>query len=65
MDFRSFELNFEVNALVYDADFSRQLREVFYNDLKDAEKIDPLAWAARPVYKQMQEKVARLLSPLL
>ncbi|HEX2847459.1 MAG TPA: cardiolipin synthase [Chitinophagaceae bacterium] len=65
MDFRSFELNFEVNALVYDIDFSRQLRDTFYNDLKNAEKIDPLAWTARPVYKQMQEKVARLLSPLL
>ncbi|MGN6292567.1 MAG: cardiolipin synthase [Chitinophagaceae bacterium] len=65
MDFRSFELNFEVNALVYDVDFSRQLRAAFYNDLKNAEKIDPLAWAARPVYKQMREKVARLLSPLL
>lgn len=65
MDYRSFELNFEVNALVYDCDFSRHLREVFYNDLKDAEKIDPAAWAERSVYKQMTEKVARLLSPLL
>lgn len=65
MDYRSFELNFEVNALVYDCDFSKQLREVFYNDLKDAEKIDAGAWSERPVYKQMVEKVARLLSPLL
>lgn len=65
MDYRSFELNFEVNALIYDCDFSKQLRDVFYNDLKDAEKIDPVVWASRPVYKQMIEKVARLLSPLL
>jgi cardiolipin synthase len=65
MDYRSFELNFEVNALIYDCDFSRKLREVFYNDLKDAEKIDPVAWANRSVFKQMKEKVARLLSPLM
>ncbi|MCG2616886.1 cardiolipin synthase [Terrimonas sp. NA20] len=65
MDYRSFDLNFEVNALVYDCDFSAKLRDVFYDDLKDAERIDPEVWADRPIYKQMAEKVARLLSPLL
>lgn len=65
MDYRSFELNFEVNALVYDCPFSQNLRDVFYEDIRHAEKIDPVNWANRPVYKQLQEKVAKLLSPLL
>ena len=41
------------------------LSQVFFEDLKDAEKIDAKAWEARPWYKQLLEKAARLLSPLL
>jgi len=65
MDFRSFDLNFEVNAIVYDKEIACQLTEVFYADIKEARKIDPILWDARPMYKQLLEKAARLLSPLL
>ena len=65
MDYRSFELNFEVNVLVYDQVLSEQLRSVFFNDLEDAEKIDPQRWCKRPAYKQLPEKLARLFSPVL
>lgn len=65
MDCRSFDLNFEVNAIVYDRAFANELREVFYEDLKDAEKIDPEAWQRRPILSQLLEKSARLVSPLL
>lgn len=65
MDHRSFELNFEVNSIIYDAHFSEQLRTVFYQDLEDAVLIDPAEWYERPIYKQFIEKLARLMSPLL
>ena len=65
MDHRSFDLNFEVNTIIYDADFANQLRDVFYDDLKHAVKIDLASWYDRPVYKQFFERVARLLSHLL
>jgi len=65
MDHRSFELNFEVNSMIYDSPTAEQLREAFYNDLKDAVKINPKKWENRPAYKQLPEKVARLMSPLL
>jgi cardiolipin synthase len=65
MDFRSFDLNFEVNAIVYDIDIAKELTEVFYEDLKDAERIDAAAWNTRSMYKQMLEKTARLVSPML
>ncbi|MNL35879.1 Major cardiolipin synthase ClsA [compost metagenome] len=65
MDFRSFDLNFEVNAIVYDTGIAAELSNAFYEDLKDARKIDPEQWAARPLYKHLLEKAARLLSPLL
>jgi cardiolipin synthase len=65
MDARSFELNFEVNAMVYDEAVAGQLATIFYDDIKNAEKIDARKWDARPVYKQVGEKSARLVSPLL
>ncbi|HSZ35136.1 MAG TPA: cardiolipin synthase [Puia sp.] len=65
MDSRSFDLNFEVNAIVYDSETADELRAIFYDDLKDAEKIDFHIWRKRPVYKQFFEKAARLVSPLL
>jgi cardiolipin synthase A/B len=65
MDSRSFDLNFEVNAIVYDSEIAGELRDIFYDDLKDAEKIDAEVWRKRPLYKQFFEKTARLVSPLL
>ncbi|HEY5771950.1 MAG TPA: cardiolipin synthase, partial [Chitinophagaceae bacterium] len=65
MDYRSFELNFEVNVIVYDKSVSEKLRTVFFKDLEDAEKIDKDEWCKRPAYKQLPERVARLFSHVL
>ncbi|MGJ8659540.1 cardiolipin synthase [Cellulophaga fucicola] len=65
MDTRSYELNFEVNAIVYDEEIAKELSEVFYNDLKDAEKIDKQSWIDRPWYIKLIDKIAKLLSPML
>ena len=65
MDYRSFDLNFEVNAIVYDGEFAHELRNVFYDDIQYAEKIEYQAWSARPWYTVLFEKTARLVSPLL
>lgn len=64
MDHRSFELNFEVNSMIYDIATAEELRDVFYQDIKDAKKINPNTWKRRPFYKQLPERVVRLLSPL-
>jgi len=65
MDVRSFELNFEVNVILYDENVSRQLRSIFFKDLEDAEKLDPMKWEKRSAYKQLPEKLARLFSPVM
>jgi len=65
MDHRSYELNFEVNSMIYDIATAKQLRDVFYEDIKQAKKISPNTWKKRPYYKQLPEKLARLMSPLL
>jgi cardiolipin synthase len=65
MDHRSFELNFEVNAIVYDRPLAQQMREVFFRDLEVSEKIDPERWYKRPLYDQLPERFARLFSPVM
>lgn len=65
MDHRSFELNFEVNSMIYDAGVAARLKKAFLEDLKNAEKIDPKKWRKRTLFKQLPEKFFRLFSPLL
>lgn len=65
MDIRSFDLNFEINAIVYDNEIASELRQAFYDDLKFSTKIDPEKWKARPTRIQLLEKIAGLLSPLM
>lgn len=65
MDHRSFELNFEVNAMVYDTNFAGELKKTFADDLAEAKRIDPKAWRKRTLFKQLPEKFCRLFSPLL
>jgi cardiolipin synthase len=65
MDFRSFDLNFEVNAIVYDNDTASELTDIFFNDIADSEKLNKDVWLNRPKAVQLLERTARLLSPLL
>lgn len=65
MDHRSFELNFEVNAVVYDETIAQQLAAAYENDLKNSEQINAAEWFNRPAYKKLFEKTCRLVSPLL
>jgi cardiolipin synthase len=65
MDYRSFELNFEANVLLYDKTFAEELRSVFYKDLEEAEKLDKDEWCKRPASEQLPERLARLFSHVL
>ncbi|MGV8877555.1 MAG: cardiolipin synthase [Sphingobacteriaceae bacterium] len=65
MDYRSFDLNFEVNAMVYSVTIAKQLAEAFENDLKESIQIDAAQWLNRPKYIHLWEKFVRLLSPFL
>ena len=65
MDVRSFDLNFEVNAIVYDDQLATSLANVFKADIKDAVLLDRDGWSNRPVSRKFLEKIARLVSPLL
>jgi cardiolipin synthase len=65
MDLRSFDLNFEVNAIVYDGELATSLANVFVADIKDAVLLEKTAWLNRSMGRIFLEKIARLVSPLL
>ncbi|WP_226063599.1 cardiolipin synthase [Kaistella polysaccharea] len=65
LDYRSFDLNFEVNAVVYDQELAAELATHFEEDLKDAKQIEINAWLQRPKHIQLIEKIVRLISPML
>ncbi|WP_274474486.1 cardiolipin synthase [Mangrovimonas aestuarii] len=65
MDIRSFELNFEVNAIVYDEALAGKLRYTFYKDIEDARLLDLELWEQRSTHKKILENLARLMSPML
>ena len=65
MDQRSFELNFEVNAVIFDSEIANKMTDIFYQDLLNSEKIDVQRWNERGKWQGLLEQTARLLSPLL
>ncbi|WP_350286949.1 cardiolipin synthase [uncultured Croceitalea sp.] len=65
LDNRSFDLNFEVNALIYDSGVAQELSDSFSNDLLFANQINLKTWQRRTLLKQLTEKTARLIAPLL
>jgi cardiolipin synthase len=65
MDYRSFEINFEVNAFIYNRETSKLLKKQFEADLKDAEELSLESWRQRSILKKLLEALSKLLAPLL
>ncbi len=65
MDIRSFELNFEVNATIFDEKVTERLEAIFLEDLKHCREITRSAYDQRNLWIRVKEQCSRLLSPLL
>lgn len=65
MDIRSFELNFEVNATIYDEAVTGELEAAFINDLPHCREITKEDYQDRNLLMRVREQCSRLLSPLL
>ena len=64
-DIRSFELNFECNAFVYDREFAVEMRRAFEEDIKDSVKLTPELYGQRSRWIKIKESVSRLLTDIL
>lgn len=65
MDIRSFELNFEVNAVIYDEVTTKKLEDLFLEDLKLCKEITMEMYQERSLLIRLKEQCSRPLSPLL
>lgn len=65
LDIRSFKLNFEVNAFIYDEEITRKNVEQFHKDLEHCEEITMEKYRQRTRIIKLKESVSRLLSPIL
>lgn len=65
LDIRSFEQNFEVNAVIYDSTFAREVRDHFLEDCSSSIQLDPEVFANRHIGQRLLEGVARIFSPVL
>ena len=65
IDIRSFEQNYEVNALVYDTDFAKELKQDFLTDSGKSIQLTYEKHTKRPWSDKLKEGAARIFSPVL
>lgn len=64
-DVRSFKLNFEVCAFVYDRELGEQLAAIYEHDLTHCTPFDHAQVYRRPIIGRVKEALSRLIAPLL
>lgn len=62
---RSFLLNFEVNAFIYNTEFARQQEQIFYDDMLNCIEINESWFASKPGPVLAVYRAARLIAPLM
>jgi cardiolipin synthase len=65
LDIRSFKLNFEVNAFIYDKDFSKEQENIFLNDQNNCKAINKEEYERRSRALRIKESLIRLIAPIL
>ena len=65
MDYRSFEINYEINTYIYDETVAKENRAIFLKDMESCEEVTLESWAKKPWYHKLLQSVIRLFAPLL
>ena len=65
LDIRSFKLNFEVNAFIYDEGVNKRMVDQFHLDLDYCKEITMEEYEKRSNIVKLKESISRLLSPIL
>jgi len=64
VDMRSFDLNFEITALVYNEDFAEMLNKSFIEDIRNSYEVILDLWEGRTRMERYKESLARIFGPL-
>lgn len=65
MDVRSFKLNFEINAFIYDSTIAEELLANFNQDLSKSMQVDAEYFQNQSRWRKFKQYFSRLLSPIL
>jgi cardiolipin synthase len=65
MDMRSFQLHYEINAVVYDSARALMLKNVFEEDLNNSRKITLEECESLSFLQKLRNSIFRILAPLL
>lgn len=65
LDFRSMETNFEVNAFIYEEEFTKKMIAHFMDDLDCSREIKLSEWRKRAWHRKFRESLAHVISPML
>lgn len=65
LDFRSFKLNFEINAFIYDRWASDQLEQIFMDDIRNSHVMTTQMFDQQGKWLHFKQRFSRLLSPIL
>jgi cardiolipin synthase len=64
-DIRSFSLNYETMAVIYDDTVAHELEEDFMNDIQNCEEWSLEEYQRSPVWRRLVDSIFRLASPIL
>jgi len=64
MDFRSFQLAYEVNSYIYDEQTALMAKEVFLREAESCVELRYETWSKRPFLRKLAQHVCRLFAPL-
>lgn len=65
LDFRSFKLNFEVNAFIYDPVIAQDLKQIYEKDIEKCHLLTKELLDQQSRWMKFKQEFSRLLSPIL
>ncbi|MGG7057961.1 cardiolipin synthase [Clostridium nigeriense] len=65
LDIRSFQLNFEINAIIFNCDFASKQEKIFNKDIEDSKLVTLEDYNNRGRAIRIKEALIRLIAPIL
>lgn len=65
LDVRSFSLNYEANAFIYDKAAAAEMDRIFAQDVKLSSPVTKEMFEARTLFERFKQRLARLVAPIL
>ena len=65
MDYRSFELNYEINTYIFDSLVAKENKAIFLKDMETCDEVTLERWRRIPWYRKILQPIIRLFAPLL